>query len=346
MAPSLLFPDGAKSELFFDTPFSHFETLVRDKPVIFITDRNIMRLYRRLFPPSRTIILPPGEAQKNDRSVKQIYKALLDMNADRSTFLLGVGGGTVTDLTGFTAATFHRGLSFAFVPTTLLAAVDAAIGGKNGYNIGKVKNCIGTIRQPDFILWDFSFFSTLPDREWISGFAEIIKHGAVFSPSLFRFLEQNTPLSFQRETASLTRLITESVQIKGALVVKDHKEKGVRKLLNFGHTLGHALERSYRLTHGEAVSLGMAAAARLSEKYSSLSHQEVLRLQSLLELYRLPVHLDFKPSPIYEILVKDKKKRGDLIDFVLLEALGRASLQALPLKDIRKDLHDLCCNRS
>jgi|MTBAKSStandDraft_2_1061841.scaffolds.fasta_scaffold08105_4 3-dehydroquinate synthase len=345
MWPDLLFPDGSLTRLFFNTPLSALDSLIPQRPVIFITDKNIIRLYPNRFPPSRTIVLPPGDAHKNLRTVKQLYRALMRINADRSAFLVGVGGGSVSDLTGFVAATFHRGLPFGFVPTTLLASVDAAVGGKNGYNWGNVKNSIGTVRQPDLILWDFSFFPTLPEQEWTSGFAEIIKHGAILSSAHLTFLEQHTPEVFRQDKELLTRLISDSVRIKADIVIKDHNEHGLRKLLNFGHTLGHAMERLYHLTHGEAVSLGMAAATILSEKYSSLTHEETLRLLALLQRYHLPVHLKWKPAPLFKILARDKKKRGDVIDLVLLESLGRATLYPLPLNEARKDLHDLCCDR-
>ena len=345
MSPDLLFPDGSVTRLLFNTPFSSLDSLLPDHPLVFITDRTINRLYHGLFPPSRTIVLPPGDAHKDLSSVKQLYKALLNMGADRSTFLVGVGGGSVTDLTGFAGATFHRGVSFGFVPTTLLASVDAAIGGKNGYNVGQIKNCIGTVRQPDFILWDFSFFSTLPEREWISGFAEIIKHAAISSPAYLHLLEEHTPGIFRKDTALLNRLISDSVQIKADLVIKDQNEKGVRKLLNFGHTLGHAMERAYKLTHGEAVSLGMVFASHLSEKYSSLTREDAHRLEDLLKRYRLPTARVLKPALVYKTLVNDKKKRGNLIDVVLLEALGQAALYPLSLDGIRKDLYDLCRHR-
>jgi 3-dehydroquinate synthase len=345
MSSDLLFPDGTVTRFFFNTPFFSLDTLLPGRALIFITDRNIKKLYPGLFPPSRTVVLPPGEPHKNRRTVNYIYKSLLEMNIDRSATLVGVGGGSVTDLTGFTAATFHRGLTFGFVPTTLLASVDAAIGGKNGYNMGKIKNCIGTVRQPGFILWDFSFFSTLPEREWISGFAEIIKHGAISSSSHLDFLEQHTSDHFKHDKLLLARLVSESVRIKSDYVIKDQHEGGMRKLLNFGHTLGHALEHSCKLTHGEAVSRGMVYALRLSEKFSSLNHEEALRLEALLKHYRLPTAMDFKPGSVFKILAKDKKKRGELIDFVLLDTLGQASLHPISLEKVRKDLYDLCCHR-
>ena len=174
--------------------------------------------------------------------------------------LVGIGGGVITDLTGYVAAIYMRGLSFGFVPTSILAMVDAAIGGKNGIDVGVYKNIIGTIRQPQFLLYDYSLLKSLPQSEWVNGFAEIVKHACIKDARLFNTLRQNSIRSYQRNSKELGALIKKNVHIKASVVQADEFEKGERRLLNFGHTLGHAIENIYKMPHGHAISIGMVAA--------------------------------------------------------------------------------------
>ena len=196
------------------------------------------------------------------------------MEADRKTVLIGVGGGVVTDMTGYVASVYMRGIGFGFIPTSLLAMVDASIGGKNGIDVGVYKNMVGVIRQPSFLFFDTSLLQTLPDKEWKNGFAEIIKHASIKDATMFKQLEQNDVTFYRKKENQLAALVQRNALLKTKVVQQDEFEKGDRKLLNFGHTLGHALENQYELSHGQAISIGMAYASSLSEKINGFKNTE------------------------------------------------------------------------
>lgn len=319
---------------YLDAPFTLINELVKPEKVVIITDENIHRLHAAKLEGYKTIVVPPGEEYKQQATVDNIVQQLIALEADRKFFLIGVGGGVITDITGYVAAIYMRGVSVGFVPTTILAQVDAAIGGKNGIDIGIYKNLVGTIRQPDFILFDYSFLETLPQEQWVNGFAEIIKHACIKDASLFDFLEQHSLPAFQQSRQLLADLIERNVAIKSTVVTQDEFEQGDRKLLNFGHTLGHAIENEYSLLHGHAISIGMVAAAAISEKVSSFSYKE--KLVSLLNNYHLPTVFDFDKEKAFAILKMDKKREGDAMNFVLLNKIGEAVVKAIPLKQLEQ----------
>ena len=233
---------GKTTTYYFDAGFPYLEKLVDKKQTVLLTDENVFRFHQKKFGGWNTIVIKAGEAFKVQDTVNSVIEQLIDMGADRKTFLVGVGGGVVTDIAGYVAAVYMRGLSFGFVPTSILAMVDASIGGKNGIDVGVYKNLVGTIRQPDFLLYDTSLLKSLPKEEWIGGFAEIIKHASIRDAALFRELEKNKLSFYQKDNAALSKLIRRNVVIKSTVVQKDEFEKGDRRLLNFGHTLGHAIE--------------------------------------------------------------------------------------------------------
>ncbi len=233
---------GKTTTCYLDTPFSYLEKLVDREHTVLITDDHIFAKQQAIFGGWNTIVISAGEQFKVQATVDSIIEQLIDFGADRKTWLVGVGGGVVTDLTGYVAAIYMRGLSFGFVPTSILAMVDAAIGGKNGIDAGVYKNLIGTIRQPEFLLFDYSLLKSLPKEEWVNGFAEIIKHAAIKDAALFQELEKNKLITYQKDKIALAKLIRRNVAIKSAVVGRDEFEKGERRLLNFGHTLGHAVE--------------------------------------------------------------------------------------------------------
>ncbi|HEX6332812.1 MAG TPA: 3-dehydroquinate synthase, partial [Flavisolibacter sp.] len=300
---------------------------------VIITDENVFRLHQLRFKGWNTIALKPGEAYKVQATVDNVIEQLLEIGADRSWTLIGAGGGVVTDIAGYVASVYLRGIRVGLVPTTLLAMVDAAIGGKNGVNHGGLKNMVGTIRQPGFILFDHSFLKTLPDEQWRNGFAEIIKHAAVLNAAMFRKLEQYDTTFYRKHPKDLAQLVSLNVLLKMKVVMADEKEAGMRRLLNFGHTLGHALEAQYELAHGEAISIGMAFAASASNRVNGFSQET--RLISLLLQYGLPVHAEFEHERIVEAMLRDKKKTKDQVHLVLLEKIGRGVVSPVAIKELQ-----------
>lgn len=331
------------SRVIFDESCSGFMKYVpSDKKVIAVTDPVIIRLYPGLFENIPVITIEQGEHNKSLQTLEKIFTGFLNCNVDRSWFVVGIGGGIVTDVTGFAASIYMRGLPFGFVSTTLLSQVDASVGGKNGVNFGDYKNILGVFAQPSFVICDPAVLSTLPSRDFISGFAEIIKAAAIRDMNLLKFLEDNSGAALANDPAVMRRLIYESVRIKAEVVKNDEKEQGERRILNFGHTFAHSIELFLGLTHGEAVSAGMALAADTSVKMGLLQTHEADRLKSLLEKYKLPVRLKFDKDLIYNTLLKDKKREGDFIHLVLLNGLGKAVVQKVPLSKMEEIVDDLC----
>lgn len=264
MQYTVTFPNGPVQYL-MDTPFAKVEELVSPKDCIIITDTNIHRLYKQAFEGYKAVIvIPADESSKSLETVADITQQLLAAEAHRKTYLLGVGGGMVTDVTGLVASLYMRGMPFGFVPTSLLGMVDASIGGKNGVNFGMQKNLLGTFTQPDFILFDYHFLKTLPIEEWSNGFAEIIKYACLFDNKLFDELMENDLRYYHRNIPSTAEIVAKCVNWKNDVVISDERESWTRKLLNFGHTAGHAFETVCEIPHGQAVAIGMLVADRKS----------------------------------------------------------------------------------
>lgn len=304
--------------------------------MVLITDQHVYRYHKKVFAPFDTIVLRAGEQFKVQATIDGLIDRLIQLEVDRTTVLVGVGGGVVTDLVGYLAAVYMRGIDVGFVPTTILAMVDASIGGKNGVDVGQYKNLVGSIRQPLFVLHDYTFLSTLPKREWSNGFAEIIKHAAIGDAAMFAELKKNNLDGYRNDLVKLRRLIVRNVRFKNRVVVNDPFEKAGRKYLNFGHTLGHALEMQYELSHGEAISLGMMFAAQLSEK--KLHFSETNELRQLLIGYGLPVEAGFSAQKVFRSLSMDKKRVKRSVDFILLFRIGRAVVHPIPLTELASRL--------
>jgi len=313
-----------------------------DSTPILLVDENVFSLHQPLFSSFQCIQIPSGEAHKTLNTVEKIYRELVKLDVDRSTLLVGVGGGLATDVAGFVASTFLREVQFGFISTTLLGQVDASIGGKNGVNLDGYKNMIGTIRQPSFVWCDLSLLKTVVPKEYISGIAEVIKYGAIRDREFLSYLEAHMSDLLVLESQVLEKVVTTSVAGKADVVQQDEKESDLRRILNFGHTIGHAIERDKKVLHGEAVALGMVMAARLSHTLSTLSAEEVERIEALIQSAGLPVRMDLDPELIFRNIRKDKKKSGDGIHFVLLEKLGKARVQTISLSEVKIMLHDLC----
>jgi 3-dehydroquinate synthase len=277
---------------------------------------------------SESILVPDGETHKTWATLHDVLTRLLEANAERRTTLVALGGGVVGDIAGFAAAIYQRGMPFVQVPTTLLAQVDSSVGGKTGVNHPLGKNMIGAFHQPRAVLIDTDCLSTLPDREFAAGLAEVIKYGAIRDLAFFEWLETHLPRLIARDADALVHAVTESCRIKAEIVVADEREAGERALLNFGHTFGHAIEAGVgygEWLHGEAVAAGMVLAAQLSERLGLLAHADVLRLCALLQRAGLPVDAPRLGYERYLALMRhDKKVVAGSIRFVLLRGVGDA----------------------
>ena len=331
---TLIFPSGVSTQYYFQANSMDLRKLAGPEETIIITDEQVAGIYREQLRDYRVLRIEVGEVHKNLDSISKLADDLIRLGASRGTRLLGLGGGVVTDITGFLASTFMRGLPFAFVPTTLLAQVDAAIGGKNGVNLGLHKNMLGTIRQPEFILFDHQYLSSLPGEQWSNGFAEIIKYGFIADTRIISTLQAADITFFQKHPDQLNALIEGCVDVKNKIVHADELENGLRKLLNFGHTAGHAFETLYQLPHGHAIGLGMRVALRLSENHCALKEDAAPQLMQLLKLYQLPTHLSHDTELVMDLLLTDKKRHENGVDYVLLEKPGVAITKILNREDI------------
>ena len=326
---------------YFDASIVSIGQATGDKPVIILTDENVYENHRAQLDLYPVIRILPGEENKTPATAGQVIEQLITMGAGRDAMLVGVGGGVVTDIAGYVAAVYMRGISFGFVPTSILAMTDAAIGGKNGVDVGVYKNMVGTIRQPDFIFYDYSFLKTLPVSEWVNGFAEVIKHACIKDAVLFSMLERYTLHEYQSDPTLVAELIERNVDIKASVVSADEFEAGERKLLNFGHTIGHAIENLHHIPHGHAVSIGMVAACNLSEQLGHLHFEEAARIVRLLARYHLPVDVDTDHARVFEVLKMDKKRKDDAMQFILLNKIGSASIVSIPLAELEKHFKEI-----
>ncbi len=277
--------------------------------------------------------LPDGEEYKTLDTLENIYKVLIDRHFDRYCGLIALGGGVIGDMTGFAAATYLRGIPFVQVPTTLLAQVDSSVGGKTGVNLPEGKNLVGAFYQPAHVHIDVSVLSTLPEREYASGLAEVVKYGIIHDADFFLWLEEHRAELKDRSPEALTRAVMMSCQIKANVVENDEKEQGLRALLNLGHTFGHAVETlsGYGvIKHGEAVAIGMVMAASISNKLGYCATEEVSRIRELLDQFGLPVTPpDFTVAEYLEIMRRDKKVKDGGIRVVLNHGIGSARLHRL-----------------
>ena len=306
--------------------------------VVLITDENIHRPHAMRAAESLgkrdvevdVVIVPPGEESKSPETLFGLWQGLLDLMADRQTVVAAIGGGVVGDLAGLAAATFMRGLRFLQVPTTLLAQVDSSVGGKVGVNLPGAKNMVGAFHQPVGVSIDVDALATLPKREYRAGLAEVVKYGATLDAEFFEFLEQNVNRIIRRDKETLIRTIGRCCRLKAGIVERDEREQsGLRFVLNFGHTFGHAYETlaDGPLSHGEAVAIGMILAARLSERLGMINSAFVVRLRSLLKTFYLPVSPpECDPALVLAAMTHDKKVAGGRPRFVVLSECGQARL--------------------
>ncbi len=311
------------------------------RPTVLLVDSNVARIHGQLLPGTERIDIGCGEAAKSLGNIEKICSRLLELGVDRSWLIVGVGGGVACDIAGFTASIFMRGLPFGFAPTSLLAQVDASIGGKNGVNLEGYKNIVGVFNQPRFVLLDFGVLRTLPAREILGGTAEIIKHALVGDPGMFDYLEERWQGLLALEQGVVEEVVGRSIAVKAEIVSRDEKEAGERRKLNFGHTLAHALEKTARVSHGEAVGMGMAFAVRVSATRGLLNPAEGLKIMGLLQKVGLPAGLPAAAGPLLEAVGKDKKREGDILHYVLLEGIGKPVIAKLSLGELEGYIHDL-----
>ena len=329
----------ASVDYYFDAGINLLNSITDPANTIIITDENVFDLHQKKFKNFNCIVLKAGEEYKVQATIDTIVDQLLEMEADRKTTLVGVGGGVITDIAGYVASVYMRGIRFGFIPTSLLAMVDASIGGKNGIDVGIYKNMVGIIRQPVFIIYDYSFLKTLPQVEWQNGFAEIIKHACIKDTTMFKLLEENTLKGFQKNKKKISELIIRNAKLKTKVVQSDEFEDGERKLLNFGHTLGHALENQYELSHGQAVAIGMTYASKISEQILGFKNAD--KVIGLIEKYGLPTYAQFNKEKVFDVLKRDKKRERTSINYILLEKLGKGTINSLSLGNLKEILFEI-----
>lgn len=336
-------------EIRLEPDFSQLTDAIRgldmcNRRFMIITDSNVGKLYSEeikelLSPIANTVLVSTfvaGECSKNLDTVNLCYEQLIQAGFDRNDVLIALGGGVVGDLTGFVAATYLRGIRFIQVPSSLLAMVDSSIGGKTGVDYKAYKNMVGAFYQPKLVYLNISTLLSLPDREYYSGMGEVIKHGLIKDSSYYTWLKDNYKGICSKDYEILKEMIYRSCLIKKEVVEKDPKEQGERALLNFGHTIGHSVEKLMDLTllHGECVSIGMAAAAFLSLKRGYLSREAYEDILMVLKSFHLPVNIDgLVAEDIYHITKHDKKMDMDKIKFILLQSIGHSIIDLSISKD-------------
>jgi 3-dehydroquinate synthase len=326
-------------DYYFDGSITYLKKIVDAKNAIIITDEKVYKHHQARFKGWNVIVLKAGEEYKVQSTVDSVIEELIAMQADRKTTLIGIGGGVVTDITGYVASVYMRGIGFGFVPTTVLAMVDASIGGKNGIDVGVYKNMVGIIRQPKFLLYDLNFLASLPQAEWENGFAEIIKHACIKDAAMFSLLEKNRLSLYQSKKNLMSELIKRNVLIKTKVVQKDEFEKAERRLLNFGHTLGHALENQYELSHGQAIAIGMTYACHISEQL--LEFKQTEKVVKVLEQYGLPTYASFNKKKALGVLKMDKKRERKEMNYIILEKIGKGMVKSIPVTQLEKIITNL-----
>ncbi len=327
-------------DILFETDFSKLSDSVKGlgfegRKIAIITDSNVRPLYgdsvkNELDKVSDTVIIyaiPAGEDNKNLSEIEKVYKFLIENHFDRHDLLVALGGGVVGDMTGFCAATYLRGIAYVQIPTTLLAQTDSSIGGKTGVDFDGYKNMVGAFYMPKLVYMNVSTLNTLDGRQFASGFAEVMKHGLIKDSNFYTWLLDNIYEINDKEPEVLLEMVMRSCNVKKAVVEKDPTEKGDRALLNFGHTLGHAIEKhkNFELFHGECVALGCIAAAFISWKKEMISMEEYYEIRDMFVPFNLPISVeDVDTAEVIKLTKSDKKADSDKIRFILLKGIGKA----------------------
>ena len=310
--------------------------LLPEKRIVVISDTNIDRHYHSLLADYDHILIGQGETSKTLHTVDTIYRRLIELGVDRSCFVLGIGGGIVTDVAGFVASTYMRGVEFGFISTSLLGQVDASVGGKNGVNVDGYKNMVGTFTQPKFVICDVDLLRTLSPREFRTGLAEIIKAAVIADAELFEMLEQTDFATLQRDTERLSEMVYRAVKVKADIVERDERESGDRRLLNLGHTLAHAIEKSSsKMNHGEAVAVGLALIAEVATAREMLAVADKERIVSLLERAGFMLEAPVEIRTLLKAVKKDKKAEGSDIHIVFPVGIASCRVVKMPVEEFK-----------
>ena len=305
--------------------------------VVVISDVSIDRLHHSLLAPYKTLFVGQGESSKTLKSVESLVRSMIQMGVDRTWRVVGIGGGVVTDIAGFVASIYMRGLRFGFVPTTLLSQVDASVGGKNGVNVDGYKNMIGTFTQPEFVICDSTLLQTLSDKEFRAGVSESIKSAIIGDVELFDMLSSESLESLRKSEELLQRTVTGAVAVKAGIVTRDEREQGERRLLNLGHTFAHAIEKSSReYGHGEAVAIGMVMAASVAERLSVADSATSESIRRCIERYGLPTQHKISKSKLLSAIAKDKKGDGDLVNLILPRRVGECVIYPIEVEKLKE----------
>ena len=298
--------------------------------VVVVSDATIDRLYHPMLAPYDTVLIGLGESIKTLQTVESIYRRFIELGVDRSTFVLGIGGGIVTDVAGFAAATYMRGLDFGFVSTTLLGQVDASVGGKNGVNVDGYKNMAGTFTQPQLVICDPALLRTLPDREFRAGLAEVVKAAVIADADLFACIAQSTFGQLRSDAELLADVVTAAIRVKTDIVGRDERERGERRKLNLGHTLAHAIEKcSPAMNHGEAVAVGTALIADAAVRLGVLSDADRVRIRELLARLGFDLTPPVAMPLLLKEVVRDKKSEDGLLHVVLPVGIGDCTVRPM-----------------
>ena len=330
--------DNSFSKVYIAPHAEVLDELIAGRRVIVITDGNIDRLYSAELSRFEHIVIGRGEANKNLTTVNTIYQQLMQMGADRSTLLLGIGGGIVTDITGFVAATYMRGLKFGFISTTLLGQVDAAVGGKNGVNVADYKNMVGTFAHPEFVVLDVAMLKTLSLRELRAGMSEVVKAAIIGDGELFSLIESHASDTDLYSNIELMReVVSRAIRLKLSIVELDEREGGMRRVLNLGHTIGHAIEKcTHDVNHGEAVAIGMMIIADVAVRRGLLADDDCQRIQSLLTALGFKRDLDVSLTNILREVKYDKKKSGNNINIVMPCKIGECQIESISYEEFEQ----------
>lgn len=309
--------------------------ILSGRRVIVITDPNVMGFYGDVIRRYEHMVIGAGEENKTLSTLGEIYRRLIYMGADRRCYIVGFGGGIVTDVTGFAASTYLRGVDFGFVATSLLAQVDASVGGKNGINIDGYKNMAGVFNQPDFVLCDTGVLRTLPQREFRAGLAEMIKAGVIADPELFGFFESHTPEELLEDGKLLADAVTAAIRVKARIVEADERESSERRKLNLGHTVAHAVEKlTRRYNHGEAVGIGLVAIADAAVRLGMLSGGDHRRIIAAVEKAGLPVESGIPKEDIISALTHDKKVEGEGLWLIVPRGIGNVEVRRTAFSEL------------
>ena len=323
----------SKTSIFFSIDDSPVSEIFHERKTAIISSQNIINTYPEILQWGKTIVIDDTESHKNLATIEKIVAELLELGIDRNSFIIGIGGGIVCDITGFVSHIYMRGVRFGLIPTTLLAMTDAAIGGKNGVNFNENKNFIGSFDNPDFIIADSKFINTLPECQYLSGLGEIIKYALIGNSNILNILKANPENILNRDSETIKKLVSESVHTKVKIVEEDPDDKTIRHILNFGHTIGHSIELLEDIPHGLAVVKGMNAATDISVKLGILAPDKAQQIKQLLTSFGYDISYCLGDKHI-RLLCNDKKKEDSNIRFVLLEDIGKPQIRKMPVKQI------------